>query len=50
MPLRRPSIADLHNASDRRFLQLTEAEIADYHELVCENLALYDELEQYPDP
>ncbi len=50
MPLRRPSIADLHNASDRRSLQLTEAEIADYYELVCENLALYDELEQYPDP
>lgn len=50
MPLRRPSLADLQQASHNRHLRLTEAELADYYELVCENIALYDELEQYPDP
>ena len=49
MPIRRPSIADLQKSSDARHLQLTEAELKDFHELVCENMDLYDELEQYPD-
>ena len=49
MPIRRPSIADLQKSSDDRHLQLSEAELKDFHELVCENMDLYDELEQYPD-
>ena len=49
MPLRRPSLADILKSSDACHLQLTEAELEDLHELVCENLDLYDELEQYPD-
>ncbi len=49
MPIRRPSIADLQKSSDARHLQLTESELKDFHELVCENMDLYDELEQYPD-
>jgi len=50
MPLRRPSKADLAAISTKRHLQLTEAELEDLYELVCANLNLYDELEQYPDP
>ncbi len=50
MSLRRPSKADLAAISSKRHLQLTEVEIDDLYELVCENLMLYDELEQYPDP
>ena len=50
MPLRRPSKADLAAISSKRHLRLTEAELEDLHELVCDNLDLYDELEQYPDP
>ena len=50
MPLRRPSKADLIAISAKRFLQLSEVELDDLHELVCENLTLYDELDQYPDP
>ena len=49
MPIRRPSFADIQNSSDSCHLQLTEAELKDFHELVCENLDMYDELEQYPD-
>ncbi|NND00748.1 MAG: amidase [Gammaproteobacteria bacterium] len=50
MPLRRPSIADLAAISSRRHLQLSEIELEDLYELVCDNLSLYDELDQYPDP
>lgn len=50
MPLRRPSKADLAAISSKRHLRLTEVELEDLYELVCENLNLYDELEQYPDP
>ena len=50
MPLRRPSKADLAAISSKRHLRLTEVELEDLHELVCANLNLYDELEQYPDP
>ncbi|MGB4347113.1 MAG: amidase [Burkholderiaceae bacterium] len=50
MPLRRPSVADLKKSSESRHLDLTEAELTDFYELVSDNLALYDELEQYPDP
>ena len=50
MPLRRPSKADLAAISSKRHLQLTEVELEDLYELVCANLNLYDELEQYPDP
>jgi|TARA_B110000971_G_scaffold221701_1_gene270019 amidase len=50
MPLRRPSKSDLAAISSKRHLQLTEAELEDLYELVCDNLTLYDELEQYPDP
>lgn len=50
MPLRRPSKADLAAISSKRHLQLTEAELEDLYPLVCSNLDLYDELEQYPDP
>ncbi len=50
MPLRRPSKADLATISGKRHLQLTEAELDDLYELVCDNLELYDILEQYPDP
>lgn len=50
MPLRRPSKADLATLSSKRYLRLTEAELDDLYELVCDNLTLYDELEQYPDP
>ncbi len=50
MPLRRPSKSDLAAISSKRHLRLTEVELDDLYELVCENLNLYDELEQYPDP
>lgn len=50
MSLRRPSIADLKQSSEARHLNLTEDELGDFHDLVRENLHLYDELEQYPDP
>ena len=50
MPLRRPSKADLAIISSKRDLRLTEVELEDFYELVCDNLNLYDELEQYPDP
>lgn len=50
MTLRRPSKADIEELGRRRHLQLTEAELGEMHELVCENLALYDALEQTPEP
>ncbi|WP_166676611.1 amidase [Paraburkholderia caballeronis] len=50
MTLRRPSKADLQRISDSRHLCLTEVELDQFHELVCENLGLYDTLDQYPDP
>lgn len=50
MPLRRPSKAELVAISSKRHLQLSEVELEDLYELVCDNLTLYDELEQYPDP
>lgn len=50
MPLRRPSKADLADIGFNRHLHLTEAELDDFYDLVCDNLNLYDELEQYPDP
>ena len=50
MPLRRPSKADLAAISSKRHLRLTEVELEEFYELVCDNLSLYDELEQYPDP
>lgn len=49
MPLRRPSRSDIMSSSDACHLQITESELNDFHDLVCENLDLYDELEQYPD-
>lgn len=50
MPLRRPSKADLVSISASHHINLTEAELVDFHELVCDTMGAYDELEQYPDP
>jgi amidase len=50
MTLRRPSRADLASISTSHSINLTEAEAADFYELVCENMGIYDELDQYPDP
>ncbi|MBD9541399.1 amidase [Ensifer sp. ENS04] len=50
MPVRRPSKAEIEELGRRRHLHLTEAEIEDMHELVCENMSLYDQLEQTPEP
>jgi len=50
MPLRRPSKSDLSRISALRHLGLTEAELEDFHELACDTMGAYDELEQYPDP
>lgn len=50
MSLRRPSKADLSFISATHHLDLTEAELEDFYELVCDTMGAYDELEQYPDP
>jgi amidase len=50
MTVRRPSKADLIRLSESRHLDLTEVEMNDYYELVCDRMALYDVLEQYPEP
>ena len=48
--LRRPSKTDLIEISRARHLSLTEVELDEYYELVCENLSLYDTLDQYSEP
>jgi amidase len=50
MTIRRPSKEDLLDISDRYHLRLTEAELEDFHEIVKDVIAGYDELDQYPDP
>jgi len=50
MPLRRPSRAEILELGRVRHLQLTESELDDMHELVCDSLAAYDSLEQIPEP
>ncbi len=50
MTLRRPSREDLVDISDRYHLNLTEAEVEVYMNLVPAVLEGYDELDQYPDP
>lgn len=50
MTLRRPSIADIEDISDRYGLQLTEAEIEDLFPAVGAVLEGYDILDQTPDP
>jgi amidase len=50
MTLRRPSRADLEQLGRERHLQLTETELEEMHELVCDSIALYDQLEQTPEP
>ncbi len=50
MTLRRPSREDLVDISDRCYLNLTEAEIEVYMNLIPAVLEGYDELDQYPDP
>ena len=50
MPLRRPSRADLASISVSHHLNLTDAEMEDFYELVGDTMGAYDELEQYPDP
>ncbi|MFQ5785798.1 MAG: amidase [Alphaproteobacteria bacterium] len=50
MTLRRPSRKDLIDISERYHLNLTEAEIDAYMDLVPAVLDGYDKLDQYPDP
>ena len=50
MTLRRPSRQDIVDIGKRTFVDLTETEAATIHELVNDNLELYDELDQMPDP
>lgn len=50
MTVRRPSRSDIAAISSARHLNLTEVELDDFYELVCENLQAYDVLDQYPDP
>ncbi len=50
MTVRRPSHEDIMDLSDRYNLQLTEAELDDYHELIAGMLDAYDALDQFPDP
>ncbi len=50
MGLRRPSRSDISAISASYHLSLTEVELDDFYDLVCGNLALYEELDQYPDP
>lgn len=50
MTVRRPSIADLADLSDRYGLQLTDDELGDYEQIVSGMLEAYDALDQFPDP
>lgn len=50
MTLRRPSKADLASISEKTGIDLTEAEVEVFYDLVCGNMELYDTLEQVPDP
>jgi len=50
MTVRRPSKQDLHDIGERYHLHLTEAELADYHEVVSGLMNVYDLVDQIPDP
>ncbi|MDA0229635.1 MAG: amidase [Proteobacteria bacterium] len=50
MTLRRPSKENLKDISERHHLQLTEAELESYYDVVCGVMESYDVLDQIPDP